>query len=124
MTQVSKPIKLIGVLTQGEESRGKTLAAWNGIPIGHHVYYLDADDGQRLHPNATNRFMVRAKNQVQAAQFDGKRVVITGIWDVPATVPDHPEQPMQMPITSEPDGTHRVIQKQTVFVAERIVETD
>ena len=107
---------LTGVLTDGDESRGKTLAAWNGIPVGERFYHLELDGGQTLHSTAADGFMIRAADQETAAKFVSQRVTITGKWEVPTPVEVNPEEPMQMPISSSGD----VMQRATIFIAETI----
>ena len=111
---------LTGVLSEGGESRGKTIAAWNGIPVGERFYHLELDGGQTLHSSATEGFMIRAADQTTAATFAGKRVTITGKWEVPAPVEPQPAEPMQMPVA----GDGGVMERATIFIAEGFQAAD
>ena len=109
---------LTGTLSEGGESRGKTIAAWNGVPVGETFYYFTADADQTLVPSAESEFMVRAPDQEAAAAVVGKRVIMTGTWSVPEPV-EVPSEPtmMQVPVNIGPSGESGVVQPATIFVA-------
>ena len=115
----AKPLSLTGTLEDGGLSRGKTMAAWNGIPTGERYYVFTPDEGQPTIDQADTHFMVQYPKQDNIDALVNQRVTLTGTWNIPKPVEYNPEQPRQMPIGGGPGG-HEIIQPQVTFTATAI----
>ena len=115
-------VTLTGTLAEGGESRGKTIAAWNGVPVGETFYWFQPDAGEPLVDGASERFMLRVPSKEEADVLVTKRVRITGQWNVPEPVEYNPMEPRQVPITAGPDGSTRIEQPDVTFTATSLVE--
>lgn len=117
MPQSKSMISVTGTLKEGGVSSGKTIAAWNGIPVGERYFYVEPDAGQSLVEGAGARVMVRAMESEKAGGLIGKKVVISGVWQVPERVIVSLDEPRQVPIEIGPGGDTTVVQPEVIFVA-------
>ena len=84
-------------------SRGKTLAAWNGIPTGERYFRLTMDHGDVETRRAQRTVFVRVPKNWQEEKLVGRDVRLGGTWTKPRPIEMNqprqmPIQPMQMPI--------------------------
>ena len=113
-------VSIEGQLLEGDISRGKTIAAWNGIPVGERYYFFVPAEGQPVVSGTGPTIMVRVPDQESAVPFVGRQVIMSGTWNVPEPIQVDPDQPRQMPISLGPGGDNQVIQPEVIFIAHGI----
>ena len=93
-------VNLTGTIVGVGQSRGKTMAAWHGVPSGERYFKLAIDAGQARPPGASETTFLRAPAADRERDLVGKKVRVVGSWSVPAPVRTHLDDgaPLQVPI--------------------------
>jgi hypothetical protein len=115
-------VTLTGTLSVGGVSSGKTIAAWNGVPVGESFYWFTPDPGETLVRGAASKIMLRVPSKKQADALLTRRVRVTGLWNIPQPVKTQPRMPRQMPVTLGRDGSSEVVQPDVTFAATTLTE--
>ena len=113
-------IVLSGTLRSGGESRGKTLAAWSGIPVGTSYYYLEVSNSETLIAEATSPILVQSPPTYYGVALVDTQVHVLGTWRIPAAVVSDDNDMMQKPISVSNSGETTVVAPLPVFVATSI----
>jgi hypothetical protein len=93
------PIAITGTVEDAGVSRGKTLAAWNGIPSGEPWLRVRPDPGQDLLAAAPEVILVSVPRALMPEEPVGQALQLVGRWRLPAPVePPDDDIPRQMPI--------------------------
>ena len=127
-------VTLTGAIVGQSESRGKTMAAWNGVPAGETYFKLTLDPGQTRPEGAPEEPILRVPGADPSKGWVGKRVRITGRWTTPAPVETHVDaggghmMEMQAPIRAvnpasagaEDPGAAEVVPREPILIADRV----
>ena len=111
---------LTGTISAGGTAGGKTLAAWNGFDVGEEVYLFRPRSTENLAVGAPDEVMMHAPPEVDMKPLLGVSVRLTATWLIPEPVAQDLNSPMQMPVSSGPNGLE-VVQREPTLRALDIV---
>ena len=135
-TQAPRPtVQVIGVVEGAGVSRGKTLAAWNGIPVGEMYLKLRLGANQARPTDAPEVVFLRIPAKQRDTDWKGASVRVWGEWIEPAPVVSHVDDglghmmqvqaPIEIPEQSAPSASEGpgIVSREPIFFATRIEVT-